>query len=120
MRNLNLKDYNCKVSAEDKNKPGAIVEVSAPYHVKASVLTLMFIPDLKLNGVELLKTNILAMKIEGCVEDNILLEDEEWARLKRAVDTHKGFGRNDVELVDRILNAVEIKSSEIKLKGKAK
>ena len=64
-----------------------------------------------MSGAELVKQNVLAMKLESCKEDEILLEDEEWGRIKRAVDTYKGFDRNAVELVTHINEAevVEVK-----------
>ncbi|GAG52577.1 unnamed protein product, partial [marine sediment metagenome] len=51
------------------------------------------------------KQNMLAMKLESCKDDEILLEDEEWARIKKAIDTFRGFDRNAVELVTRIIEA---------------
>lgn len=107
MRKLNLKDY--MVTGKVKGGDGNVVEVTAPYHFKDSVLNLMFIHDLQLSGAELVKQNVLAMKLETCKEDEILLEEEEYSRIKRAVDVFKGFNRNDVELVTRINNAEEIK-----------
>jgi len=103
MRKLNLKDYT--VTGKVKGGDGNIVDITAPYRVKDSILNLMFTRELQLSGAELVKQNVLAMKLETCKEDTILLEDEEWGRIKRAVDTFKGFNRNDVELVTRINDA---------------
>ena len=103
MRKLILKDY--MVTGKVRGGDGNPVDITAPYHVKDSILNLMFIPNLQLNGAELVKQNVLAMKLEQCKEDVILLEDEEYNRIKRAVDTFQGFGRNDVELVTRINDA---------------
>ena len=112
MRKLNLKDYTVKTRIPDQMKLGKFIDAEFPYPVKDSILNLLFIPALQLNGAELVKQNVLAMKLEQCKEDEILLEDEEYGRIKRAVDTFKGFGRNDVELVTRINEAevVEVKS----------
>ena len=105
MRKLNLKDYMVKVRAPDQMNPGKVIEGEYPYRVKDSILNLLFIPALQLNGAELVKQNVLAMKLEQCKEDEILLEDEEYQRIKKAVDAFKGFGRNDVELITRINEA---------------
>jgi len=113
MRKLNLKNYTVKVDTQDKMNPGQLIKAELPYQVKTSLLNLMFIPDLQLNGAELVKQNVLAMKLEQCKEDEILLEDEEYNRIKRAIDTFKGFGRNDVELVTRI-NEAEVVEVELK------
>ena len=105
MRKLNLADYIVKIKAQDRMNPGQMIEGELPYHVKDSILNLLFIQDLQLSGAELVKQNVLAMKLENCKGDEILLEDEEFGRIKRAMDTYKGFGRNDVELVTRITEA---------------
>ncbi len=111
MRKLNLKDYTVKVKVPDQANPGQMIGAEFPYGVKDSILNLLFIPDLQLNGAELVKQNVLAMKLEQCKDGEILLEDAEYNRIKKAVDTFKGFGRNDVELVTRINEAevVEVK-----------
>jgi len=108
MRILNLKDYTVKVKAPDQMNPGQEIDGEFPYHFKDSVLNLLFIRELQLNGAELVKQNVLAMKLEACKDDEILLEEEEWARIKRAVDIFKGFNRNDVQFVERINNAEEV------------
>ena len=113
MRKLNLKDYMVKVRAPDQMNPGKVIEGEYPYRVKDSILNLLFIPALQLNGAELVKQNVLAMKLEQCKEDVILLENEEYSRIKRAIDVFKGFGRNDVELVTRI-NEAEVVEVEPK------
>ncbi len=108
MRKLNLKDYTVKMTVPDKLNPGMMIDAELPYHFKDSILNLLFTPDLQLSGAELVKQNVLAMKLEQCKEDEILLEDAEYSRIKLAVDTFKGFGRNDVELVTRINEAGEV------------
>jgi len=104
MRKLNLKDYTVK--GKVKNPIGEVVDIEAPYHVKDSILNLMFIRELQLSGAELVKQNMLAIKLETCKDTEILLEEDEYQRIKKAVDAFKGFARNDVELVTRINEAV--------------
>lgn len=113
MRKLNLKDYTVKIKMPDKMSPGQEIEAELPYHVKDSILNLLFIPQLQLSGAELVKQNVLAIKLEQCKEDDILLEDEEYNRIKKAFDTFKGFDRNAVELVTRI-NEAEVVEVEQK------
>ena len=111
MRKLSLTDYTVKMKVPDNMNPGKEIELELPHHFKDSVLNLMFIRELQLSGAELVKQNVLAIKIETCKDDEILLEEEEYQRIKKAVDVFKGFNRNDVELVTRINEAevVEIK-----------
>jgi len=113
MRKLNMANYMVKIKVPDQMNPGQMIEGEYPYHVKDSILNLLFIQDLQLTGAELVKQNVLAMKLESCKEDEILLEDEEWARIKKAVDTFRGFDRNAVELVERI-NEAEVVEVEPK------
>jgi hypothetical protein len=42
----------------------------------------------------------------------ILLEDEEYKKLLSAVNTIKGFGMNDSEMVKRVIEAEEVAVSE--------
>ena len=87
MRKLNLKDYTVKVKVPDQMNPGEVIETEVPYPFKDSILNLLFIPALQLGGAELVKQNVLAMNLEQCKGDEILLEDEEYYRIKKAIDT---------------------------------
>jgi len=113
MRKINLRNYTVRIKIPDQMNPGQAKDAEFPYGVKDSLLNLMFIPALQLNGAELVKQNVLAMKLEQCKEDEILLEDEEYNRIKRAADVFRGFTRNDVELVLRI-NEAEVVEVEPK------
>lgn len=113
MRKLNLKDYTVKIKVPDKINPGQEIDIEMPYRSKSSILNLMFIKELQLSGADLVKQNVLALKLEQCKDDEILLEEEEWQRIKKAVDVFKGFSRNDVELVTRI-NEAEVVEVEQK------
>jgi len=108
MRKLKLTDYTVKLKVPDQMNPGQVIEGEYPYHAKDSILNLLFIQDLQLTGAELVKQNVLAVKLESCKEDEILLEDEEWGRIKKACDTFRGFDRNAVELVTRINEAEKV------------
>ena len=113
MRKLNLKNYTVKIKTPDKMRPGHELDAEFPYRVKDSILNLMFIRELQLSGAELVKQNVLAIKLETCKDDEILLEEDEYQRIKKAVDAFRGFNRNDVELVTRI-NEAEVVEVEPK------
>ena len=113
MRKLNLINYTVTIKVPDKMNLGHEIDAQFPYRVKDSILNLMFIRELQLNGAELVKQNVLAMKLETCKDDVILLEEDEYQRIKKAIDTFKGFSRNDVELVIRI-NEAEVVEVEPK------
>ena len=110
MRKINLKDYDVKTKVPNSDPMGPLLDMVMPYHVVDSIVNVMFIRELQLQGAELLKQQMLAMKLENCKEDDIILEDAEYERIKKAFDTYKGFTRPDVELVRRILEAEEVDS----------
>jgi len=100
MRKINLENY----MIESNN--GLL-----PYDIKSSLIGILFHPDLKLGAVELLLRNKLANKINDS-EVEILLEETDYLKLKTAIEIIKGYVRNDVEFVERILNAEEIEVVE--------
>ena len=113
MRKLSLKNYTVKMRVPDKMNPGQEIEAEFPYKFKDSLLNLLFSRELQLDGAELVKQNMLAMRLESCKDSEILLEESEYQRVKKAVDVFKGFNRNDVELVTRI-NEAEVVEVETK------
>jgi len=78
-----------------------------PYRVKDSAVTVLFNPDRKLTAVDLLRTNTLAQRIMEA-EGHVLLEEADYTELKKACETVRGYGKEDVEFVRRILEAPEI------------
>ena len=112
MRKLKISNYIVKIRVPDKMNPGQIIEGEYPYLAKDTILNLLFNPDLKLSGAEVVKQNILAVKIESCTDDEIMLEDEEYLRIKKAFDVFRGFNRNDTEMVKRIEEAEVVEVEE--------
>jgi len=102
MRKINLLDYEIQTPAGVKN-----------YQVKDSIVLLLFNADLKLDAVQLLKTNELALKISSA-ESELLLEESEYSILANAINRFKGYTQNEVELVKRILNAEQVEVQEVK------
>ena len=107
MRKLDLKKYTISV----KDEKG--VTQSIPYDFKESLIQLMFHPNLQLSGKALLETNIVAEKLIK-TDKEVLLEEDEYNKIKSAVDNFKGFSRNEVELVERINNCPQIDIKENK------
>jgi hypothetical protein len=110
MRKLELQNYMVNVPAADGKF------VPKPYNVKESMIGCLLHPSLKLTGRELLLRNKLATRIEEAeiVEGNghILVEEEDYRKLRQAFERIEGFTRNDMELVKRVLEAEEIKVQE--------
>ncbi len=102
MRQLNLTNYTERV----RDEKGDWKEL--PYEVKDSMIELLFARDLQLSGPDILERDDLARKIRDCADGSILLEEEEWNKLVQSVNTIRGLGRTDVELVRRILKAEKV------------
>lgn len=98
MRKLDLRNYDVEVM----NEEGAFEKKS--YNFRGSLIELLFIKSLNLDSAELLSHNSLAKKIMGCKEDSMLIEEEEYRMLTKSIQAARGFGRNEVELVNRIMN----------------
>lgn len=106
MKKIDLRNYSIKVLLSN----GERKEIS--YNVKDSMVNILFTPELKLSGREVLQVNKLATKIEDCEEDEIILETVDYEKLSRAVDTFRGFGKNDVEFISRVLEAKDVEVKE--------
>jgi len=88
------------------------VEQSSPFNVKDSIVELLFIPHLKLNGTKLLEQYELAEKIKKS-EDFILLEDAEYEKVKHSFEVYDQFDKNGVELVRRVLEAETVDAQSL-------
>lgn len=108
MRKINLENYTVHSKVPDKLNPGALIDIEYSYPLKDSILMLMFSPELRLNGSDLVKHQALALKIEACKKAEMLLEETEWQMLKDATDKCSGFNRADYEMIERIRNAEEV------------
>ena len=119
MRKIQLENYMVKVLLKDGTfKP-------KPYNVKESMVSCLLHPALKLTGRELLLRNKLATRIEEAeiVEGNghVLVEEEDYRKLRQAFETIEGFTKSDMELVRRVLEAEETEVQEKdKVKGEKK
>jgi hypothetical protein len=96
MRKISLIPY--KVEGED-------------YKVKESILNLLFSPHLRLSARAIIENDRIARKIEAA-GDEVLLEDAEYQKIKVSVETFEGYGRQDLEFVNRILEAPEVPVKE--------
>jgi len=105
MRKLELKHYTVKI----RDNKGKLNDI--PYDFRDAIINLMFHPSLKLSGTKLLETNILAEKIMEA-DKEIILEEEEYNKIKHAVDSFHGFTRTEVELVKRVSECPKIDIKE--------
>lgn len=114
MRKIAIADY--KIKARDQETGNSI---EAPYNVKESLISILFLPALQLQAVELLERDRLGSKIMDVKDGFVLLEEAEYKKVLDAVNLHKGFGKNDVEFVRRVLEAEEVDVKEDKAPAKS-
>jgi len=108
MRKLDISNYTVK----GRNQEGEIID--APYDVRASLISVLFHSDLRLGAVEALERDKLANKINDWKDGHLLLEDAEYEKIKGGIGVVKGFTRNDVEFVRRVLEAETVPVMEKK------
>lgn len=108
MKKLNIKNYQVKM----KDSLGNVKE--GDYAVRESISVMLLNQQLNLSGRDLLFNSKIATKIEDCKDDDVLLEDNEYAKLLSAVEQVHGLGKNEVELVRRVFECPDVKVEEKK------
>lgn len=99
MRKINLTNYSIILSLPENE------EKMVPFKVRESIIELLFIPALRLNGAALLEQAKLADKIKNAPGEFVLLEEEEYRNIQKSFALFEGFDKHAVELVKRILEA---------------
>ena len=105
MRKIDISSYPIDV----KTPTGEMIKVD--YKVKEMLVGILMHPSLQIAGAELYKRMPIADKIKKS-DGELLLEDEEYAKLLDAVNRIQGFGMNDAELVRRVIEAEEVAVTE--------
>ena len=118
MRKIDVGNYMVQMrNAEGNPEP-------KPYTVKDSMVNCLLHPSLQLTGRELLLRDKLATRIEETEivkgVGHILIEEEDYRKLRQAFEKIEGFTKNDVELVRRVLEAEEIDVKEAETKSEKK
>ena len=108
MRKINLVNYMVQMRTAE-----GITEM--PYDVKEALSNIIFHPELKLGGREIILRGKLAEKIEKAGKE-IILEETDYSKIKQAFETIKGFTKNELELCTRVLEAELIEVEEKKKK----
>jgi len=104
MKELNIEPYPINILRRN-DATGQIEPATGNYDVKDSLIGLLFNRDLQLNARDLLERDPLGRKITEAEGPTLLLEEKEYDIIRKAVDTFKGYSRNDVELVKRVYDA---------------
>ena len=104
MRKIDLSNYDVEVHTEEGIK-------KIPYDVKESVVSGMYHSELRLGARELFDNDRVAQKINSA-HGHVLLEEADYQKVKTAFETIKGFRKEDLELVRRVLDAPEVTVKE--------
>jgi predicted glycosyltransferase involved in capsule biosynthesis len=86
------------------------------YKVRESLANLLFLPTLQLGAREIIEHDRIARKIESA-KDNVVLEEAEFAKVKQAIEAFKGYGRDDLQLIARVMDAAELDANTNVSKG---
>jgi hypothetical protein len=103
MRKIDLTPYPVKV----RNEKGEI-SGEMPYNIRESMATVLFAPGQDLSVRESIKRAKLADRLENEKDGFILLEENEYDMLTKAVDVLKDVRRDDLQFIERILEAERI------------
>ncbi len=107
MRKISIKPYEIVVAGPGGEKK------TDEYDVRESLGICLLHPTLQLTGRELLLRGKILNKIEQA-NGELMLEEADYKKLKSAFEQVQGFSKNDLVMVERVLNAEEI---EVKEKG---
>ena len=101
MKKIQVADYTVTVNGEGQTYP-----------MREALAEVIFHPALKIMALDLLKRDDLARKILSASSQDLLLEETEYSLVRAAVEKVDTFTRNDVEFVNRVLDAETVEVIE--------
>lgn len=105
MRKIDVRNYPITIGTANNQ------EVTEDFKVKESLAVCLCHPQLQISGLELLNRRKILDKIEAA-DGTLLLEDDEWEKLKSALETIKGMSKNEIPMIERVTEAEEIEVKE--------
>ena len=105
---INLLPYNYYIKLPDDKKPGEMKESVKTCNVQEMIFNVILNPRLQHNGMRFYTIAKTANRIKNCKEDTILLDNTEYFIVKDCFENTTGFGSNDIELVNRVYEAVKV------------
>lgn len=103
MRHIDLSDYEVEGQQIDQ-ETGEPTMVKQPFRVRRGLTVVLFGSNGH-SAQEILTRDELSKHIEGQEGTALMVNDAEYKLLRDAFDKFTQFGRNDVELIKRVLNA---------------
>ena len=104
MRKIDLTSYDVTIMEKDQM-------MTVPYDVKGSIVNGLYHSELRLGYKELFENDRIAQKVKNS-NGFVLLEEAEYEKLKQAFEIIRGFTKEDVELVRRVIEAPEVSVKE--------
>lgn len=105
MRKIRVENYPVTIGTANNQ------EVTEDFKVKESLAICLCHPQLQISGLELLNRRKILDKIEAA-DGTLLLEDDEWQKLKTALETITGMSKNEIPMIERVTEAEEIEVKE--------
>ena len=105
MRKINISNYPVTLGTANGQ------EITEDFKVRESLAICLCHPQLNINGLELLNRRKILDKIEEA-DGTLLLEDDEWEKLKSALETITGMSKNEIPMIERVTEAEEIEVKE--------
>mgnify|MGYP001619773014 FL=1 len=106
MRQIDLTEYELEIKIPPQDgKPDT---EKFRYDVRGSLIEVLFAPELQLKARDILDRDDLARKIRDWKNNLLILEEAEFEKLKHAIENAGGLGRNEIQLIRRILEAPQV------------
>jgi len=89
-----------------------------PYNIREAIEAVLLasgsMTTQRLSVSELLRNARIAEKIKNAEGNSVLLEESEYKVLRKSFEAFRGFGKNEVEMCKRIMEAETVKVQEKK------
>ena len=95
-RKLNLKSYDAEVGLDGNDQP-----ILRSYNVRYSLAQVLFEDKLQLDHLQVLEAHDLAQRIRKCEDDELIVSEQDFGRIRRAIECLRGLHDRDVPFVER-------------------
>lgn len=104
MREINLTPYSIRILKAVDGQPQ---EVDDNYDVKKSLCVVLFHGGQNVSAREAITRDAICKKIE-VAGNSILLEEAEYDKVLKSIESLPNVGRNDIEFITRVMGAKEV------------
>ena len=108
-RRINLEPYEYDTGQKMRlPKPDGTLDerpVMADYNVRETLVNIILHPGRRMGGLDFLRAEELSRKILDESKAEVLLAEDDYAKLRAAVEQFKGYGRHDSQMLHRVMDA---------------